>query len=153
MKRISLGLSVALVAGFVGLSAQTAPIPNTDRTAIDKAVTVTGCVAAGTEADSYTLSRATIVGNLASSPTTVGTAGTAGTTGTEKSSSMEHSASYQLKGDNLKDLVGHQIEATGTASDAKRTDKPASVGTADTTKETLPIFTVTSAKSVSATCS
>ena len=150
MKRISLGLSVALVAGFVGLSAQTAPIPNTDRTAIDKAVTVTGCVAAGTEADSYTLSRATIVGNLASSPTTVGTAGT---TGTEKSSSMEHSASYQLKGDNLKDLVGHQIEATGTASDAKRTDKPASVGTADTTKETLPIFTVTSAKSVSATCS
>jgi hypothetical protein len=150
MKNISLALSVALVAGFVGLSAQTAPLPKADRAAIDKAITVTGCVAAGTEADSYTLQRATMVGNLASSPTT---AGTSGATGTEKSSSMERGVSFQLKGDNLKDLVGHQVEAIGTTSDAKRTDKAESVGTPDPKKETLRILTVTSVKSVSATCS
>ena len=152
MKRISLALSIALVAGFAGLSAQTAPIPTTDRAGIDKAVTVAGCIAAGAEAGSYTLSRATIVANPASSRMLAGTTGTAGTAGTEKSSSMEHTASYQLKGDNLKELIGHQVEAIGTTSGAQRTDKAASVGAPDTTKEALPILTVTSVKSVSATC-
>jgi hypothetical protein len=149
MKRISLALCVGLAAGLVGLSAQTAPVPKTDRAVSDKAMTVTGCVAEGTEAGTYTLASATIVGNLPSSPTT---AGTAGTTGTEKSASMEHSASYQLKGENLKDLVGHQVEAVGTTSGDKRVDKSASAEAPATTKDTRPILTVTSVKLLSATC-
>jgi len=152
MRRISLALCLGLVAGLVGLSAQTAPVPKTDRAVGDKAVTVTGCVAEGTEAGSYTLASAPIVATLASSPTTAGTAGTAGTTGTAKSTSMEHSALYQLKGENLKDLVGHQVEAVGTTSDDKRVDKSASVGASAATKDTRPILTVTSVKLLSATC-
>ena len=79
MKRISLAVSVGLVAGLVGLSAQTAPVAKTDRALNDRTVTVTGCVAEGTEAGSYTLTSAKMSGNLASSPTTAGTAGTQGT--------------------------------------------------------------------------
>jgi hypothetical protein len=151
MKTTGLALSFAIVAGFVGLAAQTVPIPKTDRALTDKAVTVAGCVAAGAEADTYTLQRATIVGSPGSSSPTP--AGTSGAGGTEKSSSMEHGASYQLKGDNLKVLVGQQVEAIGTTSDAQQPDKAASVGNPEPKKETLPILTVTSVKSVSATCS
>jgi hypothetical protein len=109
MKRISLAVSVGLVAGLVGLSAQTAALAKTDIGMNDRTVTVTGCVAEGIEAGSYTLTSATIIANLASPPTT---AGTAGTRGTEKRASMEHSAWYQLKGEDLKAHVGHKVGPT-----------------------------------------
>jgi hypothetical protein len=149
MKRISLAVSVGLVAGLVGLSAQTAPVDKSDRATNDRTVTVTGCVAEGTEAGSYTLTSAKVSGNLASSPTT---AGTAGTQGTEKSTSMEHRTSYQLKGGELKAHVGHKVEVTGTTSDDKRTDKSANVGTTDTMKDIPSTLTVKSVKMLSTTC-
>src|SRR5437016_4423948 len=126
MRSISLAVSVGLVAGIVGLSAQTAQVAKTDRAMNDRTVTVSGCVTQGIEADSYTLTSATMSGNPAASPTTTGTAGTQGT---EKSASMEQSVSYQLKGGDLKAHVGHRVEVTGTTSDDKRTDKSANVGT------------------------
>jgi hypothetical protein len=147
MKRISLAVSVGLVAGLVGLSAQTAPVAKTDRALNDRTVTVTGCVAEGTEAGSYTLTSAKIIDTLPSSST----AGTAGTLGTEKSASIEHRAWYQLKGGDLKPHVGHKVEATGTTSD-KPTDTSASVGTTDTIKGTPSTLTVTSVKMLSTTC-
>jgi hypothetical protein len=150
MKRISLAVSVGLVAGLVGLSAQTAALAKTDIGMNDRTVTVTGCVAEGIEAGSYTLTSATIIANLASPPTT---AGTAGTRGTEKRASMEHSAWYQLKGEDLKAHVGHKVEATGTISDNKRTDTSARVGTTDAKKDTPSTLTVTSVKMLSTTCS
>jgi hypothetical protein len=149
MKRISLALSLGLVAGLVGLSAQTTPADKTDRAKNDRAVTVTGCVAEGTEAGSYTLTNAKVSGNPAASPTTTGTAGTERA---EKSSSMEHSGSYQLKGGDLKAHVGHKVEVTGTTSDDKRTDKSANAGTTATTKDMPSTLTVKSVKMVSTTC-
>ena len=148
MKRITLAASLGLVAGLVGLSAQTAPVDKTDRVINDKPVTVTGCVAEGASGR-YTLTNAQMTGTMASSPTT---AGTAGTQTTEKSASMEHSASYQLKGGDLKAHVGHKVEVTGTTSDDKRTDKTANVGTTDATKDMLSTLTVKSVKMLSTTC-
>ena len=148
MKRITLAVSLGLVAGLVGLSAQTPPVDKTDRATNDKPVTVTGCVAEGASAI-YTLTNAQVTAPLASAPTT---AGTAGTQSTEKSASMEHSASYQLKGGDLKAHVGHRVEVTGTTTDDKRTDKSANVGTTDTTKDMPSILTVKSVKMLSPTC-
>jgi hypothetical protein len=148
MKRITLAVSLGLVAGLVGLSAQTPPVDKTDRAINDKPVTVTGCVVEGASA-SYTLTNAQVTGPLASAPTT---AGTAGTQSTEKSASMEHGTSYQLKGGDLKAHVGHRVEVTGTTSDEKRTDKSANVGTTDTTKDMPSILTVKSVKMLSTTC-
>jgi hypothetical protein len=149
MNRISVAVSVGLVAGLVGLSAQTAPVATTDGAVNDKTVTVTGCVAEGTDAGSYTLTKAKSIDTLLSTSTM---AGTAGTLGTEKSASMEHRAWYHLKGENLKAHVGHKIEATGTTSDEKRPDTSASVGTTDTTKHTPSTLTVKSVKMLSTTC-
>ena len=59
MKRMSLAVTVGLVAGLMGLSAQTAPVAKTDRALNDRTLTVTGCVAEGIEAGSYTLKSAT----------------------------------------------------------------------------------------------
>jgi hypothetical protein len=150
MKRITLGLSMGLIVGLVALSAQTVRVPKTDRAVTDKAVTITGCVVEGTEAGSHTLEGATIVGNLVSRSTTAGTTGTARTA---KSTSMEHSATYQLKGADLKDFVGRQVEAIGTTSDDTRTDKRASIGFPDTTKDVGPMLTVTSMRVLLETCS
>jgi hypothetical protein len=150
MKRITLALSVGLIVGLVGLSAQTVRVPKTDRAVNDKAVTITGCVVEGADAGSYTLEGATIVGNHPSRSTTVGTTGTAGTA---KRWSMEHSATYQLKGADVKDFVGRQVEAIGTTSDDTRTDKRASIGFPDTTKDVGPMLTVTSMRVLLETCS
>jgi hypothetical protein len=148
MKRITLAVSLGLVAGLVGLSAQTPPVDKTDRAINDKPVTVTGCVAE-VASGGYALTNAQVTGALASAPTT---AGTAGTQSTEKSASMEHSASYQLKGGDLKAHVGHRVEVTGTTSDDKRTDKSANVGTTDETKDMPSTLTVKSVKMLSTTC-
>ncbi len=150
MKRMSLAVTVGPVGGLMGLSAQTAAVAKTDRALSDRTLTVTGCVAEGIEAGSYTLTSATILANLASRPTT---AGTAGTLGTEKSASMEHRAWYQLKGDDLKAHVGHKVEATGTTSDNKRIDTSARVGTTDAKKDPPSTLTVTSVTMLSTTCS
>jgi hypothetical protein len=149
MKRISFAVSVGLVAGLVGLSAQTAPIAQTEGTKVDRTVTVTGCVAKGTEVGTYTLTSLKTAEDLASSPTTAGTAGTAGT---EKSASMEHSPSYRLKGEDLSAFVGQQIEVTGTTGDDKRTDKVASAGTTAAVKVARSTVTVQSVKMLAPTC-
>jgi hypothetical protein len=151
MKRISFAVSVGLVAGLVGLSAQTAPTAQAGVTKVDRTVTVTGCVAKGTEVGTYTLTSAKTAEDLASSPSPT-TAGTAGTAGTEKSASMEHSASYRLKGEDLSAFVGQQVEVTGTTGDDKRTDKGASTGTTATVKEARSTVTVQSVKMLSSTC-
>jgi hypothetical protein len=150
MKRITFAVSVGLVAGLVGLSAQTTPIAQTGViTKVDRTVTVTGCVAKGTEVGTYTLASARTAEDPVSSPTTAGTAGTAGT---EKSASMEHSTSYRLKGEDLSAFVGQQVEVTGTTGDDKRSDKGASAGTTATVKDARPTVTVQSVKMLSATC-
>jgi hypothetical protein len=149
MKRISLAVSVGLVAGLVGLSAQTAPVAKTERAKLDRTVTVTGCIAEGTEAGSYLLTGAKTAEDLASSPAT---AGTSGTIGAGKSASMEHSTSYQLKGEDLKAFVGQQVEVSGTTIDGKRIGKSESLETPATVKNTPSIFTVQSVKMLSTTC-
>jgi hypothetical protein len=57
-----------------------------------------------------------------------------------------------LKGENLKAFVGQQVEATGTTSDDKRSDKSASVGPTATVKDAPSTFSVQSVKMLSSTC-
>jgi hypothetical protein len=88
-----------------------------------KDVKVTGCVAAGTEADHFMLEKAMMADKKDGAP-----------------------MSYALMGGTLKPHVGHKVEVTGTLDDKKPTmaaDKPAAAG---------PMLKVKSVKMISPTC-
>jgi hypothetical protein len=134
-------------------AAQTTPTEKPDKskmtdTAAKKgAVTVTGCVAAGTEPGHYMLNDATKEGDAAGAPT----------------------ASYALMGGELKPHVGHKVAVTGTMDAKGATSGMAKSGMAKDTmpKETMAkepmahdkmakeamTLNVKSVKMVAATCS
>ena len=112
MNRLKIAMFAVLVTGSaVALAAQ--------GEAVDKAtpssksgktdVTVTGCVAAGTQAGHFVLTDAAAV--PAATPSTTGTSGAAAA---DAPAVMASPTSYDLKGGNLKPHVGHKVEVTGT---------------------------------------
>jgi hypothetical protein len=112
MNRLKSAMFAVLVTGSaVALGAQgeatdkAATSPNSGKTA----VTVTGCVATGTQAGQYVLTNAAVVPDA--KPVATGTSGAAVV---ESPTSMESTTSYALKGGDLKAHVGHKVEVTGT---------------------------------------
>ncbi|MEO5823022.1 MAG: hypothetical protein ABIT71_21165 [Vicinamibacteraceae bacterium] len=114
-------LSLAAIAGAQSM----------DKKDMTKDVKVTGCVAAGTEADHFMLNHATMAGDMKK----------------ESATPM----SYGLMGGALKPHVGHKVEVTGNWShemkSATSSDKPAPAG--DMTKSMLKVKSV---KMISPTC-
>jgi hypothetical protein len=103
MKYLSLCL---VLAAATTASAQT-PSPTEPDKVLKEPIKLTGCVAAGTEPDTFVLS------NLKRSDTPVGTSG-----------SLEPNAVYWLTSpDKLKSHVGHWVQVTGMLDDEKKTTK------------------------------
>ena len=73
-------------------------MPKMDKNKMGKSMTVTGCVAAGSEPGHYVLANGTMMGD---------------TTG----------KSYDLMGGDLKAHVGHKVEVTGTIEDGNKMGK------------------------------
>jgi len=101
-----------------------------------KDVKVTGCVAAGTDADHFMLNNATMAGDMKKEPAAA-------------------PMSYTLMGGTLKPHVGHKVEVTGSFADEKKpamgADKPAAAG--DMAKaHDMHALKVKSVKMVAETC-
>lgn len=156
MRKMYMTLGAALLCS-AALMAQSAP----DKGQMDKgtmkdgAVTVTGCVAQGTDADHFKLTNAMM------SPTPMGTTG-ADAAAKPDASKTEASASYELDGGNLKPHLGHKVEVSGTM-DKKSMDhstmaKPDAgakepMGTSGQKDMTAGKINVKSVKMLAATCS
>ena len=97
MKRLMTAVCCASLMGAAA-AAQTGSPDKMDKDKMDKAMMVTGCVAAGSEAGHYMLTNGMMAGD---------------TTG----------KSYDLMGGDLKAHVGHKVEITGTMADGKMMGK------------------------------
>jgi hypothetical protein len=142
MKRLlSLGVGVSIVACAAAVAAAQAPAQDAQK---GKTVTVTGCLAAGADAKSFTLNDAT-----------PGTADKEQSKEAPKSSEMR---SYRVTADEslkLESHVGHRVTLTGTVDEASAgAAAPGAAGTAGTAGGGKPAanLTATSMKHVSPTC-
>jgi hypothetical protein len=114
MKRLMMVLCCVCTVAAVSAE-QTTPTEKPDKEKMDTAakkgsVTVTGCVAAGTEPGHYMLNDATKEGEPAGAPV----------------------ASYALMGGELKPHVGHKVAVTGTM------DAKSAMGKSGMAKDTMP---------------
>jgi hypothetical protein len=146
MRRVVIAGALASLIAWSGAPAQ-ADQADQAREAKGKSVTLTGCLAKGDTADSFTLTNARTAG------------ATAGTTG-EKGAAKESAATYHVSpGKTLKmeAHVGHTVEITGTveAMPGDKSAKPgeAAPGASAKTKAGMQHVMVTSFKHVSGTCS
>src|SRR5688500_1290801 len=113
MKRLLLLTSLAVAVGSLSLAAQETAKP---QTTTKDTITVTGCLQAGTAADTFTLS---IVTQIATGTSATGTSGSAAATASASASGSPKATDtkYELvtTGNvNLKPHVGHKVEITGT---------------------------------------
>ena len=154
MKYLSLGILVLVSAATVG--AQQYPAPKADdKVAKDaKDVTETGCVAAGTEPNTFILTTKAASADAAApaAPTTppADAAATAASTVVYRLDSPEK----------VKAHLGHQVEVTGRVDDKKATDTTAATPAPDATqpagtsgKEPSLKLNVKTVKMLSASCS
>lgn len=147
MRRLVIAGALASLIAWAGAPAQAEQADQT-RDAKGKKITLTGCLAKGDTADSFTLTSARMSG------------ATAGTTG-EKGAAKESAAStYHLspgKTQKMEAHVGHTVEITGTleAMPGDKSDKPgeAAPGASAKTKGAMQHVAVTGFKHVSGTCS
>ena len=147
MRRLVIAGALASMIAWSGAPAQ-AEQADQAREAKGKNVTLTGCLAKGDTADSFTLTNARTTG------------ATAGTTG-EKAAAKEASAdTYHLspgKAQKMEAHVGHTVEVTGTleAMSGDKSAKPAEAAPSASakTKGAMQHVTVTSFKHVSGSCS
>jgi hypothetical protein len=158
MNRMKCAAAVAIAVGCtVALSAQAVSVDKdkADQARMNSPVTVTGCVAKGTEAGHYVLTNAVLAPEKASSAT-----GATSAPSIDKTASMAAGTSYALKGDKLEGHVGHKVEVTGTTwqekatsttdiANSKDTSNPTSAGSTSP-QATLDVKTV---KMLSTTCS
>ena len=157
MNRLKSAMFAVLVIGSaVALVAQGNPTDKADTSAKTgkTSVTVTGCVAAGTEAGRFILTNAAVV--------PAATAATTGTSGVASPADAAATTSYALTGSDLKAHLGHKVEVTGTTSQhaAKATTAAPAAPAADASAAvpaaaSAPDATldVKSLKMVAATCS
>jgi hypothetical protein len=110
MKYLSLGILVLVSAATVG--AQQYPAPKGDVTKDAKDLTVTGCVAAGTEPNTFILTTKA-ADAAAPAPTTPPAEGAAAAS----------TVTYRLDSpEKVKAHLGHQVEVTGKLDDTKAMD-------------------------------
>ena len=139
MKRLMyLGLGVSIVACAVAVAGAQPPAQDAQKA---KTVTLTGCLAAGADAKSFTLSDAI--------PATA-----------EKEQSKEAPKSSEMRsyrvtaGESslkLADHVGHRVTLTGTVAE-KEAGAAGTAGTAGTTGKPMASLTATSLKHVAPSC-
>lgn len=136
----------------VGLLAQEPAAPQGTKSAAGKTITVTGCVAkaepgatgtAGAAGSAATAKEAKFVLKDA----TAGASGPAGTAGAEKAPASATASEYKLDGDDAKltPHVGHKVEITGTADEAKGAAASAS-------STSTPTLKVDSVKMIASSC-
>ena len=143
MKReVFVGLGLVVALGWSGHDAR-AQLREQD-TKAGKSTTVTGCLAKGTDATTYTLNAATPA--------------TAGKEQSKEAANSAEARSYivMAKDSSLKlaDHVGHRVTLTGTVEEMASVAKgePAKPGATGTTGKATPHLMVTSMKHVAATC-
>jgi hypothetical protein len=155
MKSLFAGTCLAAVCA-VGLAAQTptSQPPAQSQQKDDKAVTVTGCLKAGSTAGTYELTNAKMGSGSGTSAT--GTSGAAGASGAASASAGQ---TIRLMGDpsgaKLSDHVGHTVQVTGkmaaSGSSATGTSGTGTSGTAGSAAAAKTLD-VDSVKMVSSTC-
>jgi hypothetical protein len=153
MKYLSLGILVLVSAATVG--AQQYPAPKADdKVAKDaKDLTVTGCVAAGTEPNTFILTTKAASADAA--------APAAPTTPPADAAAPASMVTYRLDSpEKVKAHLGHQVEVTGRLDDKKATDTTAATPAPDATqpagtsgKEPSLKLNVKAVKMLSASCS
>jgi len=176
MKRVISSTCLAAAFAVVGVAAQTpssAPQSQaTTATASTKPVTVTGCLKAGDEAGSFTLSNIKTADKSAASSASTTTSGTTGATGTSGATTTTtttvnkdlENATVKLTGSpsggSLADHVGHTVSITGTLNAAASAADAAAgaasaAGAAPATgaAKAQPSLAVSSVSMVSASCS
>jgi cytoskeletal protein RodZ len=149
MKYMSLGVLVLVSAAAVGAQA---PAPKSDDKVAKDSMTVTGCVGAGTEANTFILTKARSAAAAAAA---------APTTPPAEAATAADPVIYRLDSpEKVKAHLGHQVEVTGTldettATDAKEatpsTDAAKTAGTSG--KQPSLKLKVKEVKMLSATCS
>ena len=154
MNRMKCAAAVAIAVGCtVALSAQAVSVDKdkADQTSMNSPVTVTGCVAKGTDAGHYVLTNAVLTSEKAAATDTTSAPSI------DKTASKAAGTSYALKGDNLEGHVGHKVEVTGTTWHEKATeignskDTPSPTSAGSTSPQTT--FDVKTVKMLSTTCS
>ena len=147
MRRLVIAGALASLIAWSGAPAQ-AEQADQAREAKGKSVTLTGCLAKGDTADSFTLTNARTAG------------ATAGTTGEKEAAKASAASTYHLspgKTPKMEAHVGHTVEITGTleAMPADKSAKPgeAAPGASAKTKDAMQHVTVTGFKHVSGSCS
>ncbi len=166
MKRMITGSFLAATFA-VGLSAQTTPpqtppstpqtTPQTSRpsSSMDdaKSVTVTGCLKAGSGADSFELSDLKWGSKDTKSPGAVGTSGSGAPTGIGSASTLKIVPSGGAK---LSEHVGHTVEVTGSiegkASGSATSPTPSDPAARPSASASGPTLEAKTVKMVSSTC-
>jgi hypothetical protein len=148
MKYLSLGVLVFVSAASVG--AQQYPAPKSDDKAAKDSLTVTGCVGAGTEPNTFILTKSSAAAAAPAAPTTPPAA--------TAPAPAADAIVYRLDSpEKVKGHLGHQIEVTGTLDETKTAEaKPApdAEKTAGTSgKQPSLKLKVKEVKMLSATCS
>jgi hypothetical protein len=142
MKRfMSLGVGVSIVACAAAVAAAQAPAQDAQKA---KTVTVTGCLAAGADAKSFTLNDAM--------PAAADKEGSKEAPKSSEMRSYRVAAAESLK---LENHVGHKITLTGTVEETTaETAKPGAAGTTGTAGGGKPTasLTATSMKHIAPTC-
>jgi hypothetical protein len=141
---------VCLIAGLTAIvSAQQAAPRNRKATprVQARAVTITGCVVQGVDADHYVLENAV---RRKDPPSSTAIVGASKESGSDKAEANDRIGPYDLQGAEFKAHLGHMVEVTGTGGSGKTTDTK-SKPSAPESKE-LPSFNVQSVKMLSATC-
>jgi hypothetical protein len=143
MRRLVIAGAVASLIAGADVLAQAGQ----ERESKDKTVTLTGCLAKGETADSFTLTNARMGGSAT------------GTTGEKAAGKEAAAATYQLSPGKVQKLeahVGHTVEITGTLDASPSAKSGASSDTAaSASKGKAPAqhVTVTGMKHISGTCS
>ena len=151
MKYLSLGVLVFVSAASVG--AQQYPAPKSDDKAAKDSLTVTGCVGAGTEPNTFILTKSSAAAAAPAAPTTPPAA--------TAPAPAADAVVYRLDSpEKVKGHLGHQIEVTGTLDETKTADAkeatpaPDAAKTAGTSgKQPSLKLKVKEVKMLSATCS
>jgi cytoskeletal protein RodZ len=123
MKYLSLGVLVLVSAASVG--AQQYPAPKSDDKVAKDSLTVTGCVGAGTEPNTFILTKSSTAAAAPAAPTTPPTA----------AAPAADPVIYRLDSpEKVKAHLGHQVEVTGTLDETKAADAKEAAPSTDAAK-------------------
>ena len=144
MKRTTLAICFTIVCSLALVLYAQAPPPGQTPSEGKGSMTLTGCLKAGSEPDTFILSNVSGAGTQ-----------TAGTTAPGELARTD--VSYKLTSDGnvkLKDHVGHKVEVTGTIAKGMTETAPSSTApsSADKPRADMAKLKVTSIKHVSPSC-